>query len=142
MDADADGCHITTLMLDFLFRHIPKLIEHGHVYIGQPPLYRVNVGKEIHWVADDQRKEELVEKLTRANRKFEVTRFKGLGEMDAKDLAATTLDRKTRTLLKVSIDSLMDADKAFIDLLGKEAKPRYDFIMDKAPQAVEEDLDV
>ncbi|MDY3551106.1 DNA topoisomerase IV subunit B [Gemmata sp. JC717] len=143
MDADADGCHITTLMLDFMFRHMRKLIDEGHVYIGRPPLYRVNVGKDIHWVQDDQGKEELVEKLTKANRKFEVTRFKGLGEMDAKDLAATTLDRRTRTLLKVSTDgAALETDRTFVDLLGKDAKPRYDFIMAKADQAVDEDLDV
>lgn len=143
MDADADGCHITTLMLAFLFRHMPELIKHGHVYIGRPPLYRVNVGKDIHWIQDDQGKEELVEKLTKANRKFEVTRFKGLGEMDAKDLAATTLDRRTRTLLKVSTDgATLETDKTFRDLLGKDAQERYAFIMAKAEQAADEDLDV
>ncbi|HEY1190909.1 MAG TPA: DNA topoisomerase IV subunit B [Gemmata sp.] len=143
MDADADGCHITTLMLAFLFRHMPELIKHGHVFIGCPPLYRVNVGKDIHWVQGDQEKEELVEKLTKANRKFEVTRFKGLGEMDAKDLAATTLDRKTRTLLRVSTDgAALETDKTFVDLLGKDAQARYTFIMEKADQAIDEDLDV
>lgn len=142
MDADADGCHITTLMLDFLFRHMPELIKKGHVYLAQPPLYRVNVGKEIHWVAGDKEKDELVEKLTKANRKFEVTRFKGLGEMDAKDLASTTLDRKTRTLLKVQIENLTEADQAFVELLGKEAEYRYNFIMERAEQASAEELDV
>ncbi|MBY0456475.1 MAG: type IIA DNA topoisomerase subunit B [Gemmataceae bacterium] len=143
MDADADGCHITTLMLDFLFRQTPELIRKGHVYIGRPPLYRVNVGKDIHWVQDDQAKEELLEKLTKANRKYEVTRFKGLGEMDAKDLASTTLDRKTRTLLKVTVEgSTVEADKTFVDLLGKDSQARYDFIMEKAEQAVAEELDV
>jgi DNA gyrase/topoisomerase IV subunit B len=142
MDADADGCHITTLMLDFLFRHMPELIKKGHVYLAQPPLYRVNVGKDIHWVAGDKEKDELVEKLTKANRKFEVTRFKGLGEMDAKDLASTTLDRKTRTLLKVMIDNPKEADDAFVELLGKEAEYRYKFIMERAEQASTEELDV
>ncbi|MFM8271159.1 MAG: type IIA DNA topoisomerase subunit B [Gemmata sp.] len=142
MDADADGCHITTLMLDFLFRHMPELIKHGHVYIGQPPLYRVNVGKDIHWVADDQAKEELLDKLQKANRKYEVTRFKGLGEMDSKDLAATTLDRKTRTLLRVTVENPREADDAFVELLGKDAEHRYKFIMERAEQAAAEDLDV
>jgi DNA gyrase/topoisomerase IV subunit B len=142
MDADADGCHITTLMLDFLFRFMRELINKGHVYIAQPPLYRVNVGKDIHWVPGDTQKEELVEKLQKANRRFEVTRFKGLGEMDAKDLASTTLDRKTRTLLKVHIDNPNTANDAFVELLGEDAGPRYKFIMERAEQASAEELDV
>ena len=141
MDADADGCHISTLMLDFFFRHMRGLIEKGHVYIGQPPLYRVNVGKDTYWARDDQHKEEIVAGL-RANAKPEVTRFKGLGEMDAKDLASTTLDRKTRTLLKVHIDSVLEANDAFVELLGKDAAHRYKFIMARAEQAVAEELDV
>jgi DNA gyrase subunit B len=141
MDADADGCHITTLMLDFFFRHAPELIRKGHVFIAQPPLYRINVGKETTWALDDEHKEEILAGL-RANAKPEITRFKGLGEMDAADLARTTLDRKNRTLLKVEIDSNLDAHDAFRELLGKEAEHRYRFIMEKADQAVAEDLDV
>jgi DNA gyrase/topoisomerase IV subunit B len=141
MDADADGCHISTLMLDFLFRHMTELIKRGHVYIGQPPLYRVNVGKDTYWARDDKHKEEIIAGL-RANAKVEVTRFKGLGEMDAKDLASTTLDRKTRTLLKVQIDSSSEAHNAFVELLGKDAAHRYKFIMERAEQAVAEELDV
>ena len=142
MDADADGCHISTLMLDFFFRHMTKLIEKGHVFIGKPPLYRVTAGKEIHWVQDDKAKEELTEKLQKSNRKFEVTRFKGLGEMDAKDLSSTTLDRKTRTLLKVQIESQLEANDAFVELLGKDAAHRYKFIMERAELADAEELDV
>lgn len=141
MDADADGCHITTLMLDFLFRHMPELIKKGHVYIAQPPLYRVNVGKDIHWARDDAHKEDIIAKL-KSNAKYEVTRFKGLGEMDAKDLSSTTLDRKTRTLLKVQIDNPREADDAFVELLGKDAEHRYKFIMERAEQASAEELDV
>ena len=141
MDADADGCHIATLMLDFLFRHMPELIKKGHVYLAQPPLYRVNVGKDTYWARDDKHKEEIISGL-RANAKVEVTRFKGLGEMDAKDLASTTLDRKTRTLLRVQIEGALEADKAFVELLGKDAEHRYRFIMERAEQAVAEELDV
>ncbi len=141
MDADADGCHISTLMLDFLFRFMPELIKRGHVYLAQPPLYRVNVGKDTHWARDDKHKEEIIAGL-RANAKVEVTRFKGLGEMDAKDLASTTLDRKTRTLLRAMIDNLTEADNAFVELLGKDAEHRYKFIMDRAEQTSVEDLDV
>ena len=121
MDADADGYHISTLMLDFFFRHMPELIKKGHVYIAQPPLYRIDVGKETYWARDDEHKEEILAGL-RANAKAEVTRFKGLGEMDAKDLARRRSTRKTRTLLKVEIESLLEADNAFVELLGKDAE--------------------
>ncbi|MCS6863987.1 MAG: DNA topoisomerase IV subunit B [Gemmataceae bacterium] len=141
MDADADGCHIATLLLDFFFRHMPELIKKGHVYIAQPPLYRVNVGKDTYWARDDQHKEEIIAGL-RANAKVEVTRFKGLGEMDAKDLAATTLDRRTRTLLKVQIDNPLATDQAFVELLGKDSEHRYKFIMERAEQTSAEELDV
>jgi DNA gyrase/topoisomerase IV subunit B len=140
MDADSDGCHISTLLLDFLFRHMPELIKKGHVYVAQPPLYRVDAGKETYWAKDDAALEELKGKL--GNRKYEATRFKGLGEMDAKDLGRTTLDPRQRILLKVEIDSLLDADGVFRELLGKDAEPRYKFIMEKAGEADAEDLDV
>ena len=119
MDADADGHHITTLLLAFFFRHMTELIRKGHVYIAQPPLYRIDVGKETHWARDDAHKEEILAGL-RASAKPEITRFKGLGEMDAKVLAETTLDPRHRTLLQVSIDSNLEADKTFVALLGKD----------------------
>ena len=139
MDADADGCHITTLLLDFFFRHMPELIRKGHVYIAQPPLYRIDVGKETHWAKDDEHKEEILAGL-RANAKVDITRFKGLGEMPFRTLAMTTLDARYRKLLRVEISENIDAHNAFKDLLGKDAEPRYEFIMKKADQA--EDLDV
>ncbi len=141
MDADADGHHITTLMLDFFFRHAPELIRKGHVYIAQPPLYRLDVGKETYWARDDEHKEEIIAGL-RANAKVDITRFKGLGEMPFRVLSETTLHPKTRTLLKVEIDSNLDAHDAFRELLGKEAEHRYRFIMEKADQAIAEELDV
>src|SRR5205807_7638419 len=101
MDADADGYHISTLLLTFLFRHMTDLIRKGHVYIAQPPLYRIQVGKETHWARDDAHKEEILASL-RANAKPEITRFKGLGEMDAKILKQTTLEICSRTLLRVN----------------------------------------
>jgi DNA gyrase/topoisomerase IV subunit B len=141
MDADADGYHISTLLLAFFFRHMTELIRKGHVYIAQPPLYRIDVAKETFWARDDAHKEEILAN-SRINAKAEISRFKGLGEMDAKVLGATTLDPRQRTLLKVNIDSNLDADKTFVELLGKDPAHRYRFIMDSAALAVAEELDV
>lgn len=141
MDADADGYHISTLLLAFLFRNMQGLIDAGRVYIALPPLYRIDVGKETHWAKDDNHKEEILASL-RANARFEVSRFKGLGEMDASVLAATTLDPRRRTLLRVRVDSILDTDRAFVDLLGKDPGMRYRFIMDEAARASAEALDV
>lgn len=141
MDADADGHHICTLLLDFFFRHMPELIRKGHVFIAQPPLYRIDVGKETYWAKDDEHKEEILAGL-KANAKPDITRFKGLGEMPFRVLSQTTLDPRHRTLLKVEVDSNLEANDAFRELLGKEADSRYRFIMEKADQAVLEELDV
>jgi DNA gyrase subunit B len=141
MDADADGHHITTLMLAFFFRHMTELIRKGRVFLAQPPLYRIDVGKETHWARDDAHKEEILASL-RANAKPEVSRFKGLGEMDPRVLAETTLDPRNRILLQVQIDSNLETDKTFVDLLGKDPSQRYRFIMEKAARAVAEELDV
>jgi len=141
MDADADGHHITTLLLAFFFRHLTDLIRKGYVYLAQPPLYRIDVGKETRWAMDDAHKEEILAGL-RANAKYEITRFKGLGEMPPETLAQTTLDVRQRTLLKVQIDSNLEADKVFVDLLGKDPSQRYRFVMDKAALVEAEELDV
>ncbi len=141
MDADADGAHITTLVLAFFFRHLPELIRKGHVYIAQPPLYKIERGKENFWARDDQHKEEILAGFP-ANAKYEVSRFKGLGEMDAPVLRDTTLAPDKRTLLKVQIDSTLEADRVFVELLGKDAAHRYRFLMESAQLAVVDDLDV
>ena len=141
MDADADGHHISTLLLDFFFRQMTDLIRKGHVYIAQPPLYRIDVSKETYWARDDNHKEEILSKL-RANAKYEVTRFKGLGEMDAEVLKATTLDPRKRILLKVEIDNPLKADETFDHLLGKEAIHRFNMIMNDANRIAGEELDM
>lgn len=144
MDADADGAHITTLVLAFFFRHLPELIRKGHVYIAQPPLYRIDVGTNkvtTYWARDDQHKEEILAGLS-PNAKWSIGRFKGLGEMDPPVLKQTTLNPATRTMLKVQIDSNLEADRVFVELLGKEASHRYRFLMESAQLAVVEDLDV
>ncbi len=141
MDADADGHHISTLLLDFFFRHMTDLIRKGHVYIAQPPLYRIDVGKETHWARDDLHREEIIAKL-RQNAKYDVKRFKGLGEMDASELKETTLDRRNRILLKVEIDNPLKADETFNHLLGKDASHRYREIMANADKVAAEEIDV
>ena len=140
MDADYYGHHITTLLLTFFFRHLPELIRNGHLYIAKPPLYKIRVGKdETYWAHDDVDKEQILARL-RANAKPEITRFKGLGEMPARTLAETTLDVEKRMLLRVSVESQLDADKTFVNLLGKDASQRYEFIMNSAGLA--DDLDI
>ena len=103
-DADSDGHHIATLLLTFIYRHMPRLIEHGHVYLAQPPLYRIDVGKETFWALDEAQKEEILRTKAGGRAKPEITRFKGLGEMMPKVLWETTLNPKTRRLLRVEVD--------------------------------------
>jgi DNA gyrase/topoisomerase IV subunit B len=140
MDADEDGHHITTLLLAFFFRHVPELIRKGHLYIARPPLFRVDAGKETFWAGDEAKRDEIIEGL-RANAKYEVSRFKGLGEMNPKVLAETTLDPRHRTLYKVVIDNNLETDQTFVDLLGKDPASRYRFIMEAAPQVEAEAVD-
>jgi DNA gyrase subunit B/topoisomerase-4 subunit B len=131
MDADSDGYHISTLLLTFFFRHMRDLITSRKLYLAQPPLYRIQVGAQTVYAQDDVQKEEVLASLP-ANRNPEILRFKGLGEMDAQQLKETTLDPKTRTLLSISVDSLVEADQTFSQLLGKDASERYRIIMSEA----------
>lgn len=139
MDADSDGHHITTLLLTFFYRFLPKLIERGYVYIALPPLYRINVGKETHWALDDRHKDAILAKLP-PRAKPEITRFKGLGEMPARTLFETTLDPKRRRLLRVTLDDPLLADSTIADLMGKDASHRYRFIIEHAAQVDELDV--
>jgi len=128
-DADVDGSHIRTLLLTFFFRHMMKLITNEHIFIAQPPLYRIKTNKTQHWVYSDQEREEVMRKLKEAkNRKVEVQRYKGLGEMSAEQLWETTMNPATRTLLAVNIDDTAKADKIFHTLMGEEVPPRKAFI--------------
>jgi DNA gyrase subunit B len=126
-DADVDGSHIRTLLLTFFFRHMVDLIKNGHLFIAQPPLYRVKTSKLQQWVYSEQEKEEVLSKL-RETRKVEVQRYKGLGEMSAEQLWETTMDPTTRTMLTVTLDDAASADHIFHTLMGEEVPPRKAFI--------------
>lgn len=139
MDADSDGYHISTLILTFFFRHMRELIQQGKIFLAQPPLYRIEIGKERHYAMDDAAKEEILANAP-ANRSVYIQRFKGLGEMNADQLKETTLDIKQRTLLRVDIESAIEADAVFAQLLGKDPAERYRIIMEEAGEA--DDVDV
>jgi len=126
-DADVDGSHIRTLLLTFFYRHMVELINQGHLFIAQPPLYRVKAVKLQHWVYSEQEKEELMRKLKGA-KKVEVQRYKGLGEMSAEQLWETTMNPATRTLLTVGVNDAAKADSIFSILMGAEVPPRKAFI--------------
>ena len=126
-DADVDGSHIRTLLLTFFFRHMVDLINHGHLFIAQPPLYRIKTNKQQHWVYSEQEREEITRKL-KGTKKIEIQRYKGLGEMSAEQLWETTMNPATRTLLTVSVDDATRTDQIFHMLMGGEVPPRKAFI--------------
>ncbi len=126
-DADVDGSHIRTLLLTFFFRHMPGLLSNGYLYIAQPPLYRLKAAKEQRWVYSEQQKEDTMRELKGA-RKVEVQRYKGLGEMTPEQLWETTMNPDTRTLLGVSVEDGVEADRIFHVLMGGEVPPRKAFI--------------
>ena len=129
-DADVDGSHIRTLLLTFLYRNMPDLFYNNHVYIAQPPLYKISQGKKFNYAYDEQEKNILINRFKKENSNTKVTlqRYKGLGEMNPEQLWETTMDPETRTLLLVEVESAMEADKAFTTLMGEEVEPRRAFI--------------
>jgi len=126
-DADVDGSHIRTLLLTFFFRHMAELINNQHLYIAQPPLFKVKAGKQQRWVYSEAEKEAVLVEL-KESRKVEVQRYKGLGEMSAEQLWETTMNPDTRTLLEVTVDDAVKADHIFHMLMGDEVPPRKAFI--------------
>ena len=141
-DADSDGNHIATLLLTFIYRHLPQLMTHGKVFLAQPPLYRIDVGKETFWALDDAQRDGILKQHARNGQRSapEITRFKGLGEMMPKVLWETTLNPRTRRLLRVEVTDQIVTDRVMNELMGKDASARFRFIMERADQA--EELDV
>jgi DNA gyrase subunit B/topoisomerase-4 subunit B len=139
-DADSDGHHIATLLLTFMYRHMPGLISSGRVFLAQPPLYRIDVGKDTFWALDDAHKERLLKLHGNGRAHAEITRFKGLGEMMPKVLWETTLNPRTRRLLRVEISDQILTDRVINELMGKDPSARFRFIMERAEEAVELDV--
>lgn len=129
-DADVDGAHIRTLLLTFLYRELKDLVDAGHVYIAQPPLYMVKAGKEEIYCFDDKERDEAMQRFGKKN--VQVQRYKGLGEMNPDQLWKTTMNPETRTLLRVNSDDAVEADRIFTILMGEQVEPRRQFIEENA----------
>ena len=139
-DADVDGSHIRTLLLTFLYRKMPELIIGGYVYIALPPLYKIVKGKTEKWAYTDEEKDLIVEEYKKTNTKYELQRYKGLGEMNAIQLWETTMDPEKRTLYQVTLEHLKAPNKVFSDLMGDDVEPRREFILKNAKYATNIDI--
>ena len=139
-DADSDGHHISTLLMTFIFRHMQPLITSGRVFLAQPPLYRIDIGKDTFWALDDAHKARILKLHGNGRANPEITRFKGLGEMMPKVLWETTMNPRTRRLLRVEIADQIVTDRIINELMGKDPSARFRFIMDRAEEAVELDV--
>ena len=142
MDADADGHHIATLLLTFFFRHMRKLLDAGHIWLAQPPLYRIDIGKQTYWALDDLHKERLLKQHAKSNSRPSITRFKGLGEMNPDTLKMTTLDPKSRAALRVRVlpGEELATDTVIAELMGKDVGARFRLITDNAHEIDELDV--
>src|SRR6202045_4812801 len=139
-DADVDGAHIASLLITFFYRQMPQLIDHGHLYLAVPPLYRLAHGGKVFYARNDRHKEEIMRAEFRANANVEIGRFKGLGEMMPAQLKETTMDPSKRTLLKVMLvaDDRADTAKSVERLMGTKAEARFEFIQERAEFARED----
>ncbi|PKQ20271.1 MAG: DNA topoisomerase (ATP-hydrolyzing) subunit B [Actinobacteria bacterium HGW-Actinobacteria-6] len=126
-DADVDGSHIRCLILTFFYRYMREMIEAGYIYIAQPPLYKISVGKKHEYAYNDKQLQQALGKLSETQ-KFSLQRYKGLGEMNPEQLWETTMDPERRTLLQVTLDDALGAEEAFVDLMGDQVEPRREFI--------------
>ena len=131
-DADVDGSHIRTLILTFFFRHMRDLIERGHIYIAQPPLYKITAGRDSEYAYSDGEREGLMMTRFSNKRNVHLQRYKGLGEMNAEQLWETTMDPEHRILLQVTIEDAAGADEIFSTLMGDVVAPRRNFIQTHA----------
>ncbi|MCQ2554148.1 MAG: DNA topoisomerase (ATP-hydrolyzing) subunit B [Clostridia bacterium] len=134
-DADVDGAHIRTLLLTFFFRYMRPLIEEGHVYAAQPPLFQIKKGKDVWYTYSDKEQEEKLAEVANLPGKIDIQRYKGLGEMDAQQLWETTMDYNTRTLVQITIEDSAQADEIFTTLMGDKVPPRKKFIEENAHYA-------
>ncbi|MDD5922341.1 MAG: toprim domain-containing protein, partial [Eubacteriales bacterium] len=134
-DADVDGAHIRTLLLTFFFRYMRPLIEQGHVYAAQPPLFRVKQGKKIVYTYSDEEQKKVLSEIDEKKGKVEIQRYKGLGEMDFNQLWETTMDYNHRTLVQITLDDVAAADEIFTTLMGDKVPPRREFIRENAKYA-------
>ncbi len=143
-DADVDGAHIASLLITFFYKQMPQIIDHGHLYLAVPPLYRLAHGGKVFYARDDRHKDEILQREFRANANVEIGRFKGLGEMMPAQLKETTMDPAKRTLLKVMlvVDDRADTEKSVERLMGTKAEARFEFIQERAEFASDEMLDV
>ncbi|MGN0650860.1 MAG: DNA gyrase subunit B, partial [Oscillospiraceae bacterium] len=139
-DADVDGAHIRTLMLTFFFRFMRPLIEQGHVYIAQPPLFKVSKGKQVRYAFSDEERDRYIAELSEGNAKVDVQRYKGLGEMNPEQLWETTMNPETRTMLQVTVSDAAKADEIMTILMGDKVEPRREFIENNASMAVNLDI--
>jgi DNA gyrase subunit B len=137
-DADVDGAHIRTLLMTFFYRHMPALVENGHLFIAQPPLFRISTGKVTRYARDENERDQAIKDFKVKN--LSIQRFKGLGEMNAEQLWETTMNPQTRTLLRADIEDAAEADMIFSTLMGEKVEPRRDFIKARARQV--QNLDI
>ena len=138
-DADVDGSHIRVLLLTLFYRFFKPIVEAGHVYAAQPPLFVIKHGKTIKYVLNEQERDEYLATLS-PNTKYDIARMKGLGEMDAEELNETTMDIKKRVLRQITVDDAVAADETFSKLMGEEVGPRREFIETNATYV--ENLDI
>ena len=134
-DADVDGSHIRVLLLTLFYRFFKPIVEAGHVYAAQPPLFCIKHGKNIKYVLNEEERDEYVKVLNEKNTKYEITRMKGLGEMDAEELNETTMDINSRVLRQITVEDAIAADEVFSKLMGEEVEPRREFIENNATYA-------
>lgn len=139
-DADVDGAHIRTLLLTFFYRYMKELIENGHVYIAQPPLYKVSKNKKSYYAYSDSELDNIIMELGGKDNSVSIQRYKGLGEMNAEQLWDTTMDPEQRILLKATIEDAMAADEIFTILMGDKVEPRREFIQQNAKRVTNLDI--